>query len=180
MTSQVKKPVPEQAWASKYGRVKLGPHGKIDLQTVADRMEIQDLFARWGVAHDEGRTDVIGTLFTVDGQIEVVEGPVTRAKFQGRETIVQEIGRVFKFQADQRRHCVTNVMIDNLVDGTADCIAYCVCTVNGLDMAASVIYSAKARIEDGVWRLSSLLIGLDSYAGTPPEEAIPGGRGSAS
>ena len=172
--SQVKKSVPEQAWAHKYGRVNLGPHTRIDLQSVADRLEIQDLFARWGVAHDEGRTDVIGSLFTADGQIEVVEGPTTKAKFQGRETIVQEIGRVFKFQADQRRHCVTNVLIDDLRDGHADCIAYCVCTVNGLDMAASVIYSAKVRREDDIWRFSRLLIGLDSYAGPRPEEATAG------
>jgi hypothetical protein len=145
MTQPAKKPVPEQAWAHKYGRVNLGPHTKIDLQSVADRLEIQDLFARWGVAHDEGRTDVIGSLFTADGQLEVVEGPATRAKSQGRANIEQEIGRVFKFQADQRRHCVTNVLIDNLADGKADCIAYCVCTVNG----------------------------LDSYAGPRPEEALP-------
>jgi hypothetical protein len=179
MSSPPGKSVPEQAWAHKYSRIDLGPHRRIDAASVATRLEIQDLFSRWGVAHDEGRTDVIGSLFTLDGQIEVVEGPATRAKFQGRDTIIAEIGRVFNFQADQRRHCVTNVLIDNLTSLSADCIAYCVCTVNGLDMAASVIYSAKVRLDGDTWRFGHLMIGLDSYAGKRPEEAIPGKTGTS-
>jgi hypothetical protein len=170
---------PEQAWATKHGHVDFGTHHGIALESLAARYEIEDLFARWGVAHDEGRMDVIASLFTADAEFRVVEGPDVKVRFQGRESIVAEIQRVFTFQNDQRRHCVTNVIIDNLVDGSADAVAFCICTVDGLKLAASVIYSAKCQVENGAFKFASLMIGLDSYAGVRPEDAIKGGKGLA-
>jgi hypothetical protein len=170
---------PEQAWAHKYGRVRLGNHAAVRPHEVASRLELQDLFSRWGIAHDEGRMDVIAGLFTADAVFEVTEGAQTRARFEGRDRIVQEIERVFKYQADQRRHFMTNVLVDNLDEEKAACIAYGVVVVDGLTLGATVIYSADCRRDSGIWQFSRFTVGLDNYAGTRPDDVLVGAKGSA-
>ena len=76
-----------------------------------------------------------------------------------------------KFQADQRRHVISNVIIDRLTADDATALAFCITTVakNGLSIGATVIYSADLKREsDGVWRFSRFVIGIDDYAGRPP------------
>ncbi len=163
---------PAQAWAHTTGLVRLAPNRPCSLAEIADRLAIQDVFARFGIAYDEGAQDVLRSLFTEDARLEVTEGRSSpHVSRSGREDIVVQMSAVFAYQADQRRHVITNLTFESLQADTAVCIAYGVVTIanDGLSLGATVIYSADlARGPDGLWRFSRLLIGMDGYAGQKP------------
>jgi hypothetical protein len=161
---------PAQAWAHKSGVVKLGPNGPtLANQDLRDRLLIQEAFARWGIAYDEARLDVVRTLFTPDAVFEVTQGsaePIARAV--GPDAIVLNVSGSLRQQADQRRHALSNIVIDQMSKREAQAIAYGIVTIaaDGLKLGATVIYSADLRKEaDGVWRFSRFVIGMDDYAG---------------
>jgi hypothetical protein len=168
---------PAQAWAHHQGRIHLRPLEPADWTpgALAARAQIADAFHRFGIAHDEARVDVIVGCFTEDGVLEVAEGqaePFTR--FEGRAEIFERLTGVCAEQADQRRHAMSNILVESLdlAAGTAEALAYGVVTVaaNGLTLGATVIYDARLRREsDGCWRFSALFTGMDHYAGTKPK-----------
>jgi hypothetical protein len=104
----------------------------------------------------------------------VAEGqgtPFTR--FGGRDEIFSRLTRVVAEQADQRRHVISNVLVEalDLAGGTASALAFGLVSVaaDGLTLGASVVYAADLRREgDGCWRFGSLFIGMDAYAGRRP------------
>lgn len=164
---------PAQAWAHRTGLVDLALNSACTVATVADRLAIQDVFARYGVAYDEGRSDVILSVFTEDALLEVTEARaephVTR---RGSRTIADQMATVFQHQADQRRHIITNVTFEDLQSDSARCLAYGIVTVanDGLSVGATVIYSTELeKGADGRWRFSRMLIGMDGYAGNKPK-----------
>jgi hypothetical protein len=163
---------PPQAWAHKYDLVQLSTNTSSAAQSVADRLTILDVFARYGIAYDEGRNDVLETLFTEDARFEVTEGRETpHVCLRGRTAIIRQIAAVFAQQADQRRHFISNVTFESLKGDTATCLAYGIVTVanDGLSVGATVIYAADLRrSDDGAWCFTRLLIGMDSYAGRKP------------
>lgn len=164
---------PRQAWAHKDQRVDLQPQGAALLGDPASYLLIQQAFGRFGMAYDEGRGDVIASLFTDDAVVEVGDGqgkPFERSV--GRAAIVRQFGAALAAQGDQRRHLIGNVLVERLAPQEATALAYGVVTVaaDGLYVGASVIYSATLRRDkDGPWRFSALFIGIDSYVGKKPK-----------
>lgn len=161
---------PPQNWASKVGLVQLQPNGKaVTTSNLLDRMLIQEAFSRWGIAWDEARLDVIRSLFTTDGELSITLGNnKTLTRHVGPDAIVKYVEGASKIQADQRRHAMTNVVIDRLSANEATTIGYGIVTIaaDGLKLGATVIYSAELRKDvDGVWRFSKFVIGMDEYAG---------------
>ena len=160
---------PPQHWATKVGWVDLQPNGvAVESSSVLDRMLIHEAFYRWGIAWDEARLEVVRSLFTLQGELVITRGsdrPTSR--HVGPDVIAKYVEDASKVQADQRRHAMTNVVIDRLTANEATAIAYGIVTVaaNGLSLGATVIYSAELRREaDGVWRFSRFVIGMDDYA----------------
>ena len=160
---------PPQHWATKVGWVDLQPNGvAVESSSVLDRMLIHEAFYRWGIAWDEARLEVVRSLFTLQGELVITRGsdrPTSR--HVGPDVIAKYVDDASKVQADQRRHAMTNVVIDRLTANEATAIAYGIVTVaaNGLSLGATVIYSAELRREaDGVWRFSRFVIGMDDYA----------------
>ncbi len=165
---------PRQAWAHKDKRVELLPQGAAQTTNDSlDIMEIQQTFSRFGIAYDEGCSEVLRSLFTGDALLEVADGqgePFERSV--GHEAIVKQFAAVFALQADQRRHLISNVVLERLTKDEASAIAYGVITVaaDGLFIGASVIYTATLKKDlHGIWRFSSLFIGIDSYVGKKPK-----------
>lgn len=162
---------PQQAWAHRSGLVNLQLNGvKLTADDVRSRQLIQEAFARWGIGYDEARIDVVRSLFTKDAVFEVTQGsavPIARAV--GIDAIVENVSGALKQQSDQRRHAISNIVIDRLTKNEATAIAYGIVTIaaDGLTLGATVIYSARLRREsDDVWRFSKFTIGMDAYAGT--------------
>lgn len=164
---------PRQAWAHKDHRVDLQPQGAALAGDPASYILIQQAFARFGMAYDEGRGDVMAGLFTDDAVVEVGDGqgkPFERSV--GRAAIVRQFGAALAVQGDQRRHVIGNVLVERLAPREATALAYGLVTVaaDGLYVGASVIYSATLRREaEGPWRFSALFIGIDRYVGNKPK-----------
>ncbi len=160
---------PAQHWASTQGLVNLQPNGVVlESSNVLDRLLIQEAFSRWGMAWDEARLDVVRSLFTQQGELVITRGSAKpNSRHIGPEVIANYVAAASKVQADQRRHAMTNVVIDRLTATEATALAYGVVTVaaNGLSLGATVIYAAELRKEsDGVWRFAKFVIGMDDYA----------------
>jgi len=169
---------PRQAWAHRDGKIDMRPLEAADWspQAVAARLQIQEAFCRFGTAHDEARADVVGSCFTEDAVFEVAQGQAEPfVHYQGRAEIIRRITGIVAEQADQRRHCITNVLVDKLTADTASAIAYGIVPVaaDGLTLGATVIYVADLVREqaDGCWRFSYFYIGMDNYAGQKPRSA---------
>jgi hypothetical protein len=164
---------PQRGWAHSSGLINLQPNGQARAYgRVTDRLEIQEVFARWGIAYDEGRMDVIASLFTDDAIFQVAIGsklPIVEAI--GRENILKSVSFAIKQQGDQRRHAISNIVIDNLTATHATVIAYGVVVVIGdqPSIGGTVVYSGNlVHGKDGMWRLEKMIIGMDIYVGTPP------------
>lgn len=167
------KTFPEQAWAHKNKKVDLLVNGAATLTgDPMSRLLIQDAFARYGIAYDEKRLDVIGSMFTEDAVLEISEGSgKLLVSNHSRDEIVKNMASALTQQADQRRHVISNVTIEQLSGNTAKALAYGIVIVaaNGLSIGASVIYSAELRRRaDGAWQFSRMFIGMDTYAGNKP------------
>ena len=175
--------MPRQNWATTDKLLELKPLQKIDPASLTDRMMIADVFARWGIAYDEGWLDVVRSLFTEDGVLDGQSGSAKPGSgptmhYVGRDAIAKAVERDRARQGDQRRHAMSNVVIDQLTKDTATAFAYGVVTAAGNDelyLGASVLYRAELKKQtDGVWRLQRFVIGIDSYrrllpaAGTAP------------
>ncbi|HWT30914.1 MAG TPA: hypothetical protein VN240_07795, partial [Propylenella sp.] len=59
-----------QGWAHQDKVVDIQPNRRGDPSEAIDRLMIQEVFSRWGIAFDEGRADVIASLFESDGVLE--------------------------------------------------------------------------------------------------------------
>jgi alkanesulfonate monooxygenase SsuD/methylene tetrahydromethanopterin reductase-like flavin-dependent oxidoreductase (luciferase family) len=168
---------PPQAWAHRQGKIDMRPMEPSDWspEALAARAQIADAFFRFGIAHDEARVDVVVTCFTADTVFEVAQGQAQPfSSFHGRDELFDRLTRIISEQSDQRRHVISNVLVErlDLKAGTASALAFCAVTVaaDGLSLGASVIYTADLRREaDGCWRFCYFFIGMDSYAGERPK-----------
>ena len=167
---------PVQAWAHKDGLIDLKPlaAGSWTDEAVATRLQIAETFYRFAIGHDEARLDVVLSCFAEDGVFMVSQGqaePFT--SHQGRPEIHAALLNVIGQQNDQRRHLMSNIVIEDLTDLTARVVAYGLVSAighgHGLRLGASVIYVAElSREADGCWRFSRFHIGMDAYAGDKP------------
>ncbi|HMH91599.1 MAG TPA: nuclear transport factor 2 family protein [Streptosporangiaceae bacterium] len=143
-------------------------------ETIAARLQIAETFYRFAIGHDEARIDVVMSCFAADGVLQVAQGhaePFTTRR--GRAAIGAELGHVIGQQHDQRRHLISNVVVERLGDADASALAYGLVSAAGpgygLRLGASVIYAADlAREADGCWRFTRFFIGMDAYAGDKP------------
>ena len=164
---------PTRGWAEAAGVDSLGNRSKvISSAPVGDRLDIYDLFARWGVVYDEARLDLLPDLFTTDATFIVLladRQPIVEV--HGRQSILANVGNSLEQQGDQRRHLISNVVISQISERQADANAYGMVAVAAatISVGTTVFYRASlSKGDDGVWRFSKLIIGMDQYAGTPP------------
>lgn len=167
-------PFPPKFWASTQGLIDLQKLGAVEFRAdqVIDRLMIEDVFKRFGIAHDENRVDVIISLLTEDVSFEFSTGSGTaEVVIKGREAVREQLEPRVPLLYGQRRHCISNIVIDRLTDSEATAIAYGMVprAADGFIIQASVIYLGEFRKEaDGFWRLSRFFIGVDDYAGEGP------------
>jgi SnoaL-like domain len=162
----------KRGWAHAENIVELGKNQPPSRARKADDvLQIQELLSRWGIAYDEGRLEVIESLFTPDATFQVTLAsakPIGQAT--GRKQIVDSVRSAMAQQGDQRRHALTNFIVDQTSKDKASIMAYgIVALANELPIiGATVMYSADAVKQGGVWRLSRLVIAMDAYVGTAP------------
>lgn len=165
--------MPAQGWASALGLLPLPPRQPVTDNQIAQKLAIGELFARYGIAHDEVDETAMAELFTPDAVLEVsLAGPVFE-RHEGRDAISGNFARVAATQTDQRRHAVSNIDVTPTSDTSATARAYGIVTAadeTGLRIAVSCAYTADLTFcTDGLWRFARLWIGMDHYAGNAPK-----------
>lgn len=171
--SNVKAAAPTRGWAEAAGVDGLSGRSKvISSAPGGDRLDIYDLFARWGVVYDEARLDLLPDLFTTDATfIVLLADQQSIVEVHGRQSILANVGNSLKQQGDQRRHLISNVVISQISERQADANAYGMVAVAAatISVGTTVFYRASlSKGDDGVWRFAKLIIGMDQYTGTPP------------
>jgi hypothetical protein len=162
---------PPQHWASKGGVVTVLPNRVHDytLRQLSDIEAIRDLFHHWAMYYDEGRNDLLPTILTEDVVVTVLLGkPEPIAVLEGIPAVTAFNQGSLDAQRDQRRHVMSNIMVDGLTERTARATAFgtVVKLADGLSIGAMVLYVAElARSDDGLWRFHRLTIGIDDYEG---------------
>jgi hypothetical protein len=177
MPEQHEKTFPPQAWAHRQGKVSMKTLSPADWspEALSARAQIAEAFYRFGIGHDECRADVAGSCFTDDVVYEVARGSAQAfTTFNGRALVEERLAAIFDEMGDQRRHIVSNVVVEelDLAEGTAEALAFGVVTVaaDGLSLGSSVFYNGALRREvDGCWRFSYFFIGMDDFAGRRPK-----------
>lgn len=117
--------------------------------SVGDKVEIQELVARYNQAVDFGNYDDWVDTFTKDG---VFEG--SRGTFRGHEELKQ-----FTAQRDSARLTIRHWVNNIVIEGDGD-IATLVCFLNDIDIAQNGrsvmtgIYKDSLKKVDGVWKFS--------------------------
>lgn len=163
---------PVQGWATRAGLLTLPPRQPVTADTVALRLAIGELFARYGIAHDEVDALAMADLWTPEARLEVSLGGPVFERHQGRAAICQNFLRVAATQSDQRRHAITNLEVTAQAPGRAHARAYGIVTAAdgaGIRVVVSCAYAAGLALgDDGLWRFARLWIGMDDYAGTAP------------
>jgi hypothetical protein len=163
---------PPQAWATKDKAVNIGPNAA-PVGGALDMLMIQQCFARYGMGHDEGLGAVLSTLFTHDAVVEVADGQGTPFQVvRGHDAVVANFANTFGQQGDQRRHCFTNIIVEEATASHARALAYALVSVaarGSLILGAAVIYTADLRKEAGLWKFARLFIGMDAYATPKPK-----------
>jgi len=158
-------PVP--AWAAGSGLVDLRkPSASLGVKEVGDRQLIVETINRYGWAYDERREDVLADCFTDDAVFDgSVAGGFAVGPYEGRAAVVGWLKGIWGTQTDQRRHCVLNVLIDDLTDHSASVLAYALITgaENGVArLVTTGFYRIRMAKQDGIWRIARLFGGFDS------------------
>lgn len=180
---------PPRFWASQGGLIDAKPLGAVPAgaDQVLDRLLIHEAFDRWAIAHDENRVDILLSVLTEDVVLEYgVGSAVPDFTISGRAQVRERLGSNIPHLTGQRRHCMTNVLIESLSPtpspSRALAIAYGIVprAANGYVIQTSVIYRGELVKEaDGFWRFARLFIGCDALAGgSGPSlgESRPGNR----
>ncbi|MBT8162257.1 MULTISPECIES: nuclear transport factor 2 family protein [Arthrobacter] len=114
------------AWAHNAGVLDLQTIQSVpdNLGAVADRLLIQETAARYAVAYDERRLDVIESLLTESSTFSYRfgEGPVHTQT--GRVAVLGWLDDVMKSQPDQRRHLLGNVLVERITADEALVLSY--------------------------------------------------------
>lgn len=162
---------PPQHWLSDNSLIDVQPNGQNDwtAEQVAEIQAIEEVYYRWAIYYDEGRQDLLNSILTEDVEVTVLLGgtePI--GVFTGIEAVAGYNNTSLEAQLDQRRHMMTNVLVDSLTENTATATAFglVIGAKDGLSLGALVVYPAElVKGEDGVWRFSRLTIAIDDYAG---------------
>lgn len=170
---------PSRFWAHAGGHLDLKPLGAVPItvEQLLDRTLINEAFHRFAYAHDENRMDVLLSCFTDDAEFSGSHGAEVFFTVHGTEAIAQRLGPNIPQLYGQRRHCITNITIEEMSESEASAIAYCIvpCCADGVEWKAQSFYFCDLRkCDDGFWRFSRMLMGMDGYNSDARDDHIRG------
>jgi hypothetical protein len=153
------------AWAHTAGFIALGEPAPVPstLEELADRDLARESALRYSYAYDERRLDVLRSLLTEDAKFSISISGTDAQSVEGRETVVDWLADIMESQDDQRRHVVSNVIIENLSADEAVIVTYLAIfsVKETAQLATTGFYRFDLEKQDGVWRISHIFDGLD-------------------
>ncbi len=129
------------------------------------RNEIENAFARYALAYDDGNMDAVEATFAEDAVLSMKIGD---GELIGPMNGIEEIMKLFRgaheSQTDQRRHITTNLLVEEVDATTVKTISYLLITSaeNGALTALSTgKYEDEFRKSGDGWLISKRHIALD-------------------
>jgi len=156
------RPVP--AWAHGSGLIALSvTPPTLDLPI---RDQLAERLHRYCWAFDERRPHILADCFTEDAIWEgFVMGETDIGPHMGREAVLAYLTAFWKYQRDQRRHVIANLIVERLEPDAATCMAYLL--LLGSKRAetrfeTAGLYRVDYRRSGDGWRISRLTAAFDS------------------
>ncbi|MCE0764100.1 nuclear transport factor 2 family protein [Pseudonocardia kujensis] len=160
---------PAPAWVRSAGRVATtGPQAVDTPETAAARQAATDTLHRFAWAFDEHDRESLTACFTEDAVwTATIGGHRDLGTSKGRETVLGWLTAGWPGQTDQRRHIVTNAVVDDLDpanSATVTAMILVTAAENGTFRAVTAgVYRARMRRErDGAWRVARFDASFDA------------------
>lgn len=153
------------AWAHTAGFMALGEPTTVPstLEELADRDLARESAIRYSYAYDERRLDVLRSLLTENAKFSISISGSDVQSVEGRDTVVSWLAGIMDSQDDQRRHVVSNVIIEELTTHEAVIVTYLAIfsVKDAAQLATTGFYRFDMEKQDDVWRISHIFDGLD-------------------
>jgi hypothetical protein len=125
-----------------------------------------EVVSRYCWAFDQHRPDLLEECFTEDAVWEgAVSGSEAVGPIRGRARILEWLSGFWPHQHDQRRHILTNFLVEHLAAETAEIHAYLLLT-SAKDGAVSLettgFYRTQLALVDERWRIRHLFAAFDA------------------
>jgi hypothetical protein len=124
---------------------------------------IQETMARYAVAYDERRLDILADVFTEDAIFAFSIAGGSYGEYTGRQAVVDWLHEVMLGQFDQRRHSCNNFILEELDGYRAAAAVYfsLFASAEETELVTTGFYRVNFRKEDGRWRICYVFDGLD-------------------
>jgi ketosteroid isomerase-like protein len=159
---------PQPSWATQNGLVTLkGPDRTTPAPRALDKILCAETLYRFGFCYDEQDRDGLADCFTEDVVLTATTaGTRSFGTYEGRDAAVGWLTAYWGRTLDQRRHIVTNAMVDDLTATTATVTAMLLVTAaqdGAFRTVTAGVYRARTRKEDdGAWRIAGFALGFDA------------------
>ncbi|MGA5504976.1 nuclear transport factor 2 family protein [Streptomyces umbrinus] len=141
--------------------------GRLSQQHSLDRTLAVETVYRFAFSFGERDRQVLTDCFTHDVVFESnIGGNLPVGPFEGRQDLVDWLTGYWPRQTDQRRHFVTNTLVDDLTDESATVTT--MLTLAGSENGAMRLITAGfyrcelRKEEDGAWRIAHFCAGYDA------------------
>jgi hypothetical protein len=167
---------PQPAWAHSTGVLVLPARPPRVQLSIRDQLVERLHWYCW--AFDERQPELLEDCFTADAVWQgYVMGETDVGPHVGRNAVMRYLTDFWIHQRDQRRHVISNVVVEHLDDDSATCLAYLLLMGSRrghTQFECAGFYQANFRNDTGSWRISRLTAGFDSpYWKQPVEEMEP-------
>ena len=137
----------------------------VSKEMLADRVLIAERMHRYGWAFDERQEEALGECFTESAIWQAnIMGTSTIGPFNGKSEIMNFMKGFWPNQLDQRRHNITNVIVESQSEKAVSIMAYLVlmsASEKGLKPVTTGFYKVEMLKLDDIWKIQNLLVGFD-------------------
>lgn len=129
------------------------------------RADIENLLNRYSLAYDRNDMPAMAATFTDDAvmTLKIGDGDLI-GPFDGKEAIMKLMTDSLASQNDQRRHLVSNLVIEKETEQDASVVSYLTLIAiadQKATLLSTAVYEDDLRKDDGEWRFTRRHIALD-------------------
>jgi hypothetical protein len=131
-----------------------------------DQLAIMERMSRYAWGYDSTDVEMLRDSFTSDASFSMhLEGASEWGPYRGRDLIVEWMAGVKKTQTDQRRHCISNFVFDEITSTQARIRCFLLVTAaenNHVRFVTTGWYRLELSKQVTNWRIRKLELYLDA------------------
>ena len=130
------------------------------------RDEIENTLSLWALGYDERDVPMMESAFAKDATMILDIGPERLGPFVGRDEVIKHMTDHHEIQTDQRRHVVSNIVVDVKSEDEAAVVSYLTLLVtdeNVLRLQAAGVYRDRFVKQADGWRIAERHLSLDVH-----------------